>query len=343
MGRLENLAKAQTRRLLARERETAREVFRQYGFALNESQAELGRLNRQIATAIAQGVTVDEKWLLRQASFERWLGLTRSELARYAQSLTIPLTDLQDAHARQALEDAHNLIGASLGTKAQVATAGVVFKVPSADVVAMLVGRASDGTQLADVLANAAGDAAGAAKDALIQGVIHGKGPREIGRDVSRATGIARDRAVLIARQESLGAYRAVTLQTFQSNPTVVKTWVWTAALDNRTCSVCWAMNGTIHQLDEGLNSHVSCRCAMVPQTSSWKELGIDLPDNRATVRSGSDLFDGLGHEDQLKILGRGKYDAYKAGKLSLPDLVQPTRSKRWGKGLREKALREVV
>jgi len=343
MGRLEKLTARQTRRLLAREREVQREVFRQYGLALGDSERELRRLNQLIAQAIDTGQTVDEKWLLRQASYQRWLGLTRSELARYTARLAPLLVDLQDAHARQALDDAHDLIAAAIGTERQMVSAGVSFRVPPADVVAQAVGQAMDGTPLYDLLKVAAGDSADAARDALIRGVIEDKGPRHIGREIRKATRISRDRAVLIARQESLGAYRAVTSQTFQSNPQVVKTWVWTAALDRRTCSVCWAQHGTEHPIAETLASHIGCRCAMVPQTVSWKDLGIDLPDNRASIRTGAELFDELPSADQLAILGRGKLDAYNAGKITLDDLVQPTRSKRWGPGLRERTLRELV
>jgi SPP1 gp7 family putative phage head morphogenesis protein len=220
----------------------------------------------------------------------------------------------------------------------------VEFRPPSPNVPAAVVGISGDGGPLAAVLVENAGKAAALARQELVIGVIRGKGPREIARNVSRASGIAYNRSLLIARTESIRAYRTTTLDGFQQNPSVVQAWAWQCTFDVRTCAACWAMSGTIHSTDESLNSHPGCRCSMLPQTASWADLGFPgIEDTQYKPPLGTDVFDRLPASDQRKILGPGKYAAYADGRITLPDLVQPTRSARWGPGRREKSLRAAL
>lgn len=339
MSRLERLTRAQKAELLARERAAHRALVSEYGLAMREVQRDLRELAALIDEARRNGDPVDARWLARQARYQRWLDLTAGELARYVTQAAPIITGLQDQAVGQALRDAPTLIAAAQGAPANVAAVSTGFTVPPADVVRNMVGRAMDGTPLADLLLEAVGHAHEHARRTLIQGVIRGHGPRQIARDTSRATGMASKRALLIARTETLGAYRQVSLDTYRANRNVVAGWTWMATLDRRTCAVCWAMHGTDHTLDENLSSHPACRCAAVPRTRSWRDLGIDLPDTRPDIPTGVSVFDTIPEPDKLAILGAGKLEAYNAGLLTLTDLVQPTSSPRWGPGLREASL----
>lgn len=326
-----------TRELIRRERAAQADLTRYYGDAIGQVQRELAVVLHDIETAKAAGQTVNPRWLRQQDSYERWLTLTRQELARYVLAATNTITDLQRGHVGQAIDDSHGLLAPTL------AKVAVEFRVPPASVVANMVGRATDGSPLADLLTSAATDAAQAAKQTLIVGVIRGHGPRKIARDLAANTNVGLHRSLLIARTESINAYRETSLESYRANQVVVGTWVWTASLDNRTCSVCWAMDGTEHQLDESMSSHPGCRCTPTPRTKSWQDLGIDLPDTRPPVSTGVDKFARLSSADQRQILGAGKFDAYANGRLALTDLVQPTQHDRWGPGLRERSLQSAL
>jgi SPP1 gp7 family putative phage head morphogenesis protein len=183
-----------------------------------------------------------------------------------------------------------------------------------------------------------------AVRDALVDGILNGRGPRVTARAVRDALGSSTARALTIARTETLRAYRAAALDTYRANSDVVKGWVWHATLDGRTCPVCWAMHGTEHTLDATLGSHPNCRCAMVPQTVTWRQLGFaGIRETGWQPQLGSDLFAQASEAVQLAVLGPGKFAAYQAGELALEDLVQPTRSTRYGKGLRERSLRDAL
>ncbi|GAB4528445.1 MAG: hypothetical protein OHK0046_47260 [Anaerolineae bacterium] len=55
-----------------------------------------------------------------------------------------------------------------------------------------------------------------------------------------------------------------------------VERWMWSANIGNpRTCFACIAMHGTLHPISEYLNDHHSGRCAMVPMTELWEDLGM--------------------------------------------------------------------
>jgi hypothetical protein len=102
-------------------------------------------------------------------------------------------------------------------------------------------------------------------------------------------------------------------------------------------------MHGTVHPLDEPFASHPNCRCQATPITKTWAELGFtgipDLPE----PEPGSAVFARLSEAEQRQILGPGKLELFKAGKLELRDLVAVTNSRVWGKGRRERTLREVL
>ncbi len=87
-----------------------------------------------------------------------------------------------------------------------------------------------------------------------------------------------------------------------------------------------------------------NCRCSLVPQTVSWADLGYqDVPETTVQVESGPELFAAQPDSVQLAVLGPGKYAAYKAGQITLPDLVQKTYSAQWGGGRRARSLSSAL
>ena len=88
-------------------------------------------------------------------------------------------------------------------------------------------------------------------------------------------------------------------------------------------------MHGTEHGVNEILDDHPNGRCAMVPRTKTWAEIGrmigvdlSDLPDANPRITPGVELFEKLAAEQQIKILGPAKYAAWKDGKFALSDIV---------------------
>lgn len=158
----------------------------------------------------------------------------------------------------------------------------------------------------------------------LTGGIALGDNPRETARRIVKDTG--RDfngglpRALNIARTEMLTAMRAAQWATDQANVTVLRGWMWLAHLDSKTCRSCVGMHGTEHPVEEeGPEDHHSGRCARMPLTKTWAELGITgVPDTPIDIPDAADWFDGLDEGTQRSMLtGRG-YEAWKRGEYPM-------------------------
>lgn len=153
----------------------------------------------------------------------------------------------------------------------------------------------------------------------LVRGIAVGDNPRTAAREMVRRVGDAFNggltRAMTIARTEMLDAHRSAAAAAQFANADVLEGWVWQATLDKGTCPSCWGMHGTVHNLDEvGPNDHQNGRCARLPKTKSWRELGFDIDEPESVLPDADVVFAGLPREDQVTILGPGRMAAYDAG-----------------------------
>jgi SPP1 gp7 family putative phage head morphogenesis protein len=166
-------------------------------------------------------------------------------------------------------------------------------------------------------------EAATAVRRELIRGVAAGSNPkatarRIIARTEGRFNG-GLNRALNIARTETLDAHRAGAALGMSQHADVLRGWEWLAAMDERTCPSCWAQHGSIHTLDEpGPNDHPQGRCARNVLTKSWADLGFDITEPPSVTPDAQTVFDGLSAEQQKSILGPAKYQAYAAGQFPM-------------------------
>lgn len=171
------------------------------------------------------------------------------------------------------------------------------------------------------------GSAITAMRQALVQGVAMGNHPSVTAsrmlRNVEGAFNGGLTRALTIARTETLDAYRAAAHEVEFINRDVLAGWMWQAELTTDTCPSCWAMHGTLFPVTEpGPHDHQNGRCARTPRVKPWAELGftgIDEPPD--LFPDAQAAFDALSTDDQLKILGPGRYEAYQKG-VPLTDMA---------------------
>ncbi|MBF6592801.1 MAG: hypothetical protein IVW57_19995, partial [Ktedonobacterales bacterium] len=185
-------------------------------------------------------------------------------------------------------------------------------------------------------------------------GLVQGKNPRAVARDIAQAADVPLNQALNIARTEELTAYRTAAILNYQDNSDVLDGWVWSADLSTNTCGLCLSLNGSVHGLDEFLDSHNNCRCSPIPLTKGWQDILSendismedidlsDLPDTNAPIENGADWFARQTPEVQTKILGPSKAALYQTGQIKLADIVGHTYSQTWGAGLREKSLSDL-
>lgn len=106
----------------------------------------------------------------------------------------------------------------------------------------------------------------------LADGLVQGKGPREIAREMADdIDGIGLKRATTIARTEIVRAHADGQIQALEDLG-VEELGVdveWVVTPDEKLCEQCAALEGQVFTLDEArgmLPLHPNCRCAWVPK-----------------------------------------------------------------------------
>jgi len=178
-------------------------------------------------------------------------------------------------------------------------------------------------------------EATAAMKSILIRGVALGMHPNAAAALMLDRVGLAFNgglaRAVVIARTEMLDAHRAATAAQDKANRDLLTGWQWVASLGPRTCPSCWAMHGTEHDIDEpGPIDHQQGRCARVPKTKSWRELGFDIDEPSSVLPDARAFFDALPSGDQVAILGQAKLNLLRSGRIQWSDLATRKSSTGW-------------
>lgn len=104
----------------------------------------------------------------------------------------------------------------------------------------------------------------------LTDGLARGENPRTIARRMVKSLGIAKNRALTIARTEIVRAHAEGQLDGLERlGVTEVGVMVeWVTAGDSRVCELCQPLSGVVLKISEARGSiprHANCRCAWVP------------------------------------------------------------------------------
>ena len=178
-------------------------------------------------------------------------------------------------------------------------------------------------------------ETAAAVRAELVRGIAVGENPRRtaarmVERTEQRFNG-GLNRALVIARTELIDAHRAAAETEQGADTDVLAGWVWLAKLDTRTCPSCLVRHGELHDLDErGPDDHPQGRCARMPKTKSWRDLGIDLDEPEDVVPDARVWFDALSEDEQRTILGPTRFRLLAAGQITWEELSQQRSNPGW-------------
>ena len=164
-----------------------------------------------------------------------------------------------------------------------------------------------------------------------------------LSRNLQNGLGSGLTSLLTTLRTAQIKAYQIANHSTYLANSNVVTGWVWVAALDARTCISCIEQHGTVHPLTETLNDHHNGRCAPVPETVTYKDLGLDIPETVEPIESGPDWFDRQPATTQRELMGGAMYDAYKAGQVGFGDFSRKYDDAVYGELLREASLKDIL
>jgi SPP1 gp7 family putative phage head morphogenesis protein len=182
------------------------------------------------------------------------------------------------------------------------------------------------------------GVAAGETNAQLISRVIGKKGSPGI-MEASRRN------AEALVRTSVLQASNDARLAVYKRNGDVLRGLMQISTLDDRTSDICIAYDGAIWNLDgepiDGTNlpfnggppRHWNCRSVLSPVTKSWQEMGIKAKELSTGARAAldgevpaetkfGDWLERRSQAEQDRILGKGKAELWRSGKISLSQLV---------------------
>jgi SPP1 gp7 family putative phage head morphogenesis protein len=327
------IARRQRAALIAGDDAALAEISRIYSTVNASVWRELESILAKIDAAQQAGEKVLPSWLYQRDRLRILLNQIQIKL-KAAGAEAAPLTaEQQREFARlgelSVVEQASVLQG----------TAVSLARLPSG-AIESFEGFASDGSPLRDLFESIAKDTANTVRDVLVSGIASGRSIAEMTRDLRAVADVSRQRAALIARTETLRAYREAAHQTAQQNKQVLGGWSWQSARDRRTCASCLAMHGSFHDLTERLASHPNCRCTAVYVPRPW----LSQPRRVARLaETGEDWLRSQTPEVRRQVLGIAGAEAFDARKVKLANFVHHGVHPRWGETRSQRSLKDAL
>lgn len=266
------------------------------------------------------------------------------------------LTDWSRARIRQQLAETRDVIRgyyertAAISTDAAVGIADVAAKVtassivvggeravlPTAAVLETIAGNAIvQGAVQADWWSRQTTDTTFRFAAAVRQGIAAAETNQQIIQRVRRVMDVSRANAAALVQTSVATVANDARQAVFDANADIIKRYRAVATLDTHTCERCapldgleWLPDGTPYgghrQPMPRYPLHYNCRCLMIPVV-----LDGPIEGQRATAGgpvSASLTFNGWLERQpkakQIEVLGKGRAELYRAGKITLMDLT---------------------
>lgn len=289
-------------------------------------QKDIVALVQRMASIQEGGGAVSESLLWQEKRYQQLLAQTRSEVTKY-----IAFAD----KTIQAEQMSMGLLGQKQAGQALRAWGiGGNFSQLNPFAIRDMVGLTAKGAPVRELLAKSWPDAVEGMTKALVDGAALGWNPRKTAKAMTEGLDQGLERCLKIARTEQIRAYRTSTLERYRESG-MVSGYRRLAAKQERTCIACLIEDGKFFPLDVEFEDHINGRCAAVPVI-------LGREDEPLPVASGQDWFEGLDDEAQQRIMGQGKWQAWKDGEFALDDLVKRTTDSVWGTSLGTRSLGEL-
>lgn len=312
----------------------------------------LFRLSASQVTATMQRLRAMEKRLIAELAAPLLSEAKKSEIKTILNNADEIITeyygDIQDELDSPALGEAvANVTGASLeialGIEAAKLPTQAYFKSLASDV--LITGSPAKAwweAQAADTLFKFTAQ--------VRQGLANAETNQQIiGRIVGTRANpgvmeVARRNAASLVQTSVQAVANDARLETFRQNADVIQGLMQVSTLDSHTSQICIAYSGAQWDLEGnpingapafngGPPRHFNCRSVIIPLTETFKQLGFDIAEPSATTRTSSNgpiaaktsfnaFLKRKGDAYQNEMLGAGRADLWREGKITLRDLV---------------------
>ena len=325
--------------LRAREAQAVRQLAIAYAQVARQLAIETVKLSAKVEKMRAAGLEVSA-W--RIAEMERY----REVMAQVEQQLVA-----LGAEGARMIDDLRReavLTGVDMAEAQVLAlippSVSISFNRLSIAAIETMTGFLAQGAPLARLLEELGSVIARQIGDLLLNGLALGWNPRVVARLIRRQTGMALTRALRIARTEQLRAWRISSIQGYRDQGSLIKGYRRHAQADDRTCIACLLLDGTFYELQENFTDHIQGRCAILPVTRSWQELGFaGIPDTNPEWQAGRDWFLEQNEGVQQGIIGAPLYTAWQDRRISLDDMMTLHSSAIWGDAWGQASLQQAL
>jgi SPP1 gp7 family putative phage head morphogenesis protein len=328
---VENALENYRKLLLARDADLANNLSAQYARVMARLQAQIAEAALQIAEAQSKGnAALTAQRLYQMGRYQELLAAANAETLRFSSLAASQVTQAVGENLQEGIAAGTDLIRTSYMEAGRVAGA---FHVLPVDAVGYQVGYTLAGTPFGALIRAAAPEMADLLTQQIVEGVATGAPLREIARWI---TATANDtlnmplrRALVIARTEPLRAYRAANAA--QMSAAGIKSYIRRAALSDRTCPSCLALDGKIYPTDDPFPSHPNCRCV----------LRCLLPGITPSGPTGAEWFESLSEKQQVAIVGPGRMEYLRQGG-DFSKLATVKEDPVWGPTIRQTPLKDL-
>jgi SPP1 gp7 family putative phage head morphogenesis protein len=316
--------------LIANERRASARIVDSYGRAFDKMKYNIRVLTEKIEQARLSGQYISPSWAFQIDRYQALQRQIAAEIGRIADQVNDATIKQQADAVKRAAGDIDDLTKMA----AQNAGVSVSFSRLATSASESIVGFLSDGSPLKSLLDQLPGLAGQAVATALTDAIIRGQNPTRTASQIRAALGGNMNRALTIARTETMRAYREASHRTLTQNGDILQGWVWVASFSRRTCASCLALAGSVHRLEERMESHPRCRCSQAPLIRGQK----------VEFEKGEDWFRRQDAITQRDILGSNiALQAYRRGDATLLDFVGRQNSPKWGQPYYQLSTRRAI
>jgi hypothetical protein len=208
---------------------------------------------------------------------------------------------------------------------------------------ANFVGASGSGSPLANLLDEIGPTVRAGVNQSIAEGIALGQSPRDTALLVQRRVGMGLTRSLTISRTETLRSYREASRLQYHANRDIVKGFKRVSAQDSNVCMACLALDNMTYKTSVALDEHVNGRCAIVPITIGYKDLGIDVEEPDFSRTTSRDWFNTQPESVQRDMMGPGRFEGWKSGEFELTDMAKVEHSAVWGAQAVVKPVKELV
>lgn len=302
----------------------------------------LSRLSRELEALVRRG-NVSE---FSKRRIDQLLSSADATIQRYYEGISRSMGKVLDGAGDSSARHAKGTVEATL------AAADVTANLPTEAYLERLESNAIvQGAPSAEWWERQADDTSQRFSNAVRQGAVAGDTVEQMAARVAGRRGypgvmdIAMSNARSLVHTSVMEVANEARMQTFRQNADVVEGVRQVSTLDSHTTEICMAYDGCEWDLDGeprdgtelpfegGPPRHWGCRSVLVPITKSFKELGVNAeepgPGERASAdgqvpgdMTFGDWLDTQTKEEQDDILGPGRAEMWRGGKITLTQLL---------------------